>query len=146
MHYKKRGFFTSKKGMDIDLWFNVFELVVVFLVGLILLDTVNGEIKSTTFEKIYFARDSALLVNTIYSSPGDVQYNYPEKTGNFIFDFKQNKVEVYEQNEIKEGGVIGYPFAEDKTSTFYYTKLLPRNSQENNISYSKNKKNINVNN
>ena len=96
MNYK-RGIklLKSKKGMDIDLWFNVFELVIVLIVGLVLLDTVNNEVKGTAFEKNYFARDSALLINTIYASPGDIKYNYLDKTGNFVFDFRQNKVAVY---------------------------------------------------
>ena len=147
MGYKKRAkFLTSKKGMDIELWFNVFELVIVFLVGLVLLDTVNSEAKGTAFEKNYLARDSALLINTIYASPGDIEYSYPYKTDNFIFDFKKNKVGVYEQHEAIEGGIIEYPFAEDTTYTFFYTKLLPRNIQEYKIVYSKSKNNINVNN
>ena len=147
MGYKRGAkFLNSKKGMDIDLWFNVFELVIVFLAGLILLDTVNSEAKGTTFEKNYFARDSALLINTIYASPGDIEYNYPDKTDNLIFDFKQNKVGVYEQHEQVEGGVVEYPFAEDIIYTFFYTKLLPKNLQENKITYSKNKNIIKVNN
>ena len=141
MRYKKRGFFTSRKGMDIYLWFNIFELVVVFLVGLVLLDTVNSEVKSTTFEKIYFARDNAMLINTIYAGPGNIQYDYQEKTDNFIFDFKQNKVEVYEQQEKIEGGAIGYPFAEDKNYEFIYTKKLQDSSK---FFYTKKGNNIEV--
>ena len=147
MGYKKRfKFLNSKKGMDIELWFNVFELVIVFVVGLVLLETVNSEVKGTTFEKNYFARDSALLINTIYASPGDIEYNYPDKTDNFIFDFRQNKVGVYEQHEQVEGGIVEYPFAEDLNYQFFYAKLSPKSSQENKIIYSKNKNILKVNN
>lgn len=133
----KRGtrFLDSKKGMDIELWFNVFELVIVFVVGLVLLDTVNSEVKGTAFEKNYFARDSGLLINTIYASPGDIEYNYPDKTDNFIFDFKQNKVGVYEQHEQVEGGIVEYPFAEDKNYDFMYTKIFSKPST--NLIYAK---------
>ncbi|MBI2658667.1 hypothetical protein HYX05_01010 [Candidatus Woesearchaeota archaeon] len=147
MGYKRSiKFLTSKKAMDIELWFNVFELVIVFSAGLVLLDTVNSEARGTAFEKNYFARDSALLINTIYASPGNIEYYYPNQTAGFIFDFKQNKVSVYEQHELVEGGVVKYPFAEDATYTFFYTKLSPRNLQEHKIVYSKNKDSINVNN
>ena len=147
MGYKRGAkFLDSKKGMDIELWFNVFELVIVFSVGLVLLDTINSEVKGTAFEKNYFARDSALLINTIYASPGDINYNYPEKTGNFIFDFKQNKVAVYEQHELVEGGVTEYPFAEDISYTFFYNKLSPKTPQENKIGYSKDKNIIKIHN
>ena len=147
MSYKRGAkFLNSKKGMDIELWFNVFELVIVFVVGLVLLETVNSEVKGTTFEKNYFARDSALLINTIYASPGDIVYNYPDKADNFIFDFRQNKVGVYEQHEQVENKIVEYPFAEDITYTLFYNKLLPKNSQENKIVYSKDKNIIKVNN
>jgi|GEM_PF-3270162 hypothetical protein len=139
----KRGnrFLNSKKGMDIDLWFNVFELVIVFLVGLVLLDTVNNEVKGTAFEKNYFARDSALLINTIYASPGDINYNYPDKTDNFFFDFSKNRVVVYEQNELVEGGVTEYPFAEDLNYLFLYNKIPNRHL---NIIYKKTNDNVEV--
>lgn len=142
MGYKRGAkFLDSKKGMDIELWFNVFELVIVFVAGLVLLETVNSEVKGTAFEKNYFARDSALLINTIYASPGDIEYNYPDKTGNFIFDFKQNKVGVYEQHELVEGGVAGYPFAEDINYYFIYKKILPPYI---NLIYKKTKNNIEI--
>lgn len=147
MNYK-RGikFLTSKKAMDIELWFNVFELVIVFSAGLVLLDTVNSEARGTAFEKNYLARDSALLINTIYASPGDIEYYYPNQTSGFIFDFKKNKVGVYEQYEATEGGAVEYPFAEDTEYTFFYTRLSPRNLQEHKIVYSKSKDSIKVNN
>ena len=146
MAYKKRGLkaFTSKRGMDIDLWFNVFELVIVFVVVLVLWDFVNGEMNNTAYEKIYFSRDSAFLLNTIYGSPGDIQYNYQEKPKNFIFDFNQNKVSVYEQYESVEGGIVDYYFAEDKNYNIFYTKLMPKPDAK--IKYSKAGKNIEISN
>ena len=146
MNYKRgSGLFSSKKGMDIGLWFNTFELIVVLVAGAVLLQTINAEADSTTYEKIYFSRDNALLMNTIYSSPGDILYYYPEETGGFIFDFKQNKVEVYEDYELRESGAIGYPFAEDKNYVLSYKVLLPKKTQKAEIAYSKQKWAIDLN-
>ena len=131
--------------MDIDLWFNTFELVVVFVAGTVLLQTINAEADSATYEKIYFSRDNALLMNTIYSSPGDIKYYYPEESGRFVFDFKQNKVQVYEDYELREGGAIGYPFAEDRNYALSYKVLLPKKAQKTEISYSKQKWAIDLN-
>ena len=142
---RKRGsnILISRKGMDIELWFNLFELVVVALVGVILVDMVNEEVKDTGFQKNYLSRDNALLLNTIYSSPGDIQYTYQEKTGKFIFDLKQNKIEVYEPNEVTEGGVVNYPFSEDRTYDLAYAKIVPK-SANSNLVYSKSKGNIKI--
>ena len=138
----KRGvrFFDSKKGMDIELMFNVFELFVVFMAASILYYFINSEADSSNFEKQYFARDSALMLNTMYASQGDIEYGYYEKADSFIFDFKPNKAEVYHENEPKESGVISYPFAEDKNYNFVYKTLrMPTK-----ITFEKKKNNIEV--
>lgn len=141
-----RSILNSKKGdTDIDLWFNLFELTIVFIAGISLWQIVNDEAKSTTYDKLYFSRDNALLLNTLYSAPGDVNYIYPEKTGRFIFDFKQNKVEVYEDYELREGGAISYPFAEDTTYPTYYGTIKPIDSDKTMLEYSKDKDGVKVN-
>ena len=137
--------FSSKRGDDIELWFNTFELLIVFVACGVLIQTINSEARVTTYEKIYLARDNALLLNTIYAAPGDVRYNYAEKTGAFILDFKQNEVKVYEDYELIEGGAIGYPFAEDNTYTITYTKVLPKKSEGIAATYSKDKDSLKIN-
>ncbi|MAG91444.1 hypothetical protein CMO83_02110 [Candidatus Woesearchaeota archaeon] len=135
----KRGlkFLSSKKGYDIELWFNVFELTIVFVVIGLLFQTVNAEVKASTFEKLYLARDNAFLLNTIYASPGDIQYYYVEDTGDFILDFKKNEVDVYLDYELIERGSIGYPFAEDLTYSLSYIILDTSESLESRILYEK---------
>lgn len=126
MDWKKRGaLFSSKRAMDIDLWFNTFELLVVFIVGLALFEFVSSESAGSAFEKNYLARDNSLLISTIYASPGDINYNYPEKAEKYVFDFKQSRVEVYEDKEFVDAGVIGYPFSQDKNYLFSSEKLGP---------------------
>lgn len=141
MACKKRGnLFNSKIAMDIDLWFNTFELLIVFIVGLALFEFVSSESTGSAFEKNYFARDNSLLINTIYASPGDLLYNYPEKMEKYVIDFKQNKVEIYEEKEFVDAGTIGYPYSEDKNYEFAYKKVGPNVK----ISYIKTKEGITV--
>ena len=139
MGCKKRVIlFSSKTAMDIDLWFNTFELLVVIIVGLALFDFVSSESAGSAFEKNYLARDNSLLISTIYSSPGDVTYNYPEKVEKYVFDFRYGRVEVYEEKEFIDAGTIGYPFSQDKNYLFSYEKLGPNIK----ISYIKTKEGI----
>ena len=123
---KKRFFF--KKGMDIDLWFNTFEFIMVFIAGFTLLQVVNQEENVSGYEKLYFARDSALLANSVYASPGDLKYYYDEDTKKLIFNFQKNKISVYEENEKIEDALAYYPFAEDKSLPFSYQELKPKNN------------------
>ena len=146
MNKRGNNLFSSKRGMDIELWFNTIELIIVVMAGIILLQTINSEADSTTYKKIYLSRDNALLMNTVYSSPGDIKYYYPEETGRFDFNFKKNEIEVYEDYELKEGGAISYPFAEDKNYILNYKDLKHKiGQQKTEIQYSKEGSNINLN-
>lgn len=132
-----------RKGTFIDLWFNVFEFVIVFLAAGILYEIINNEAENGVFVKNYLARDSALLINTIYSSPGNVEYDYTEKTGAFVFDIRQNSVEVYLPSETTEGGKISYPFAEDKTLILSYSTIQPT-SADSKLKYKKDSSGISI--
>jgi len=110
--------------MTNELFFNIFELVLAFIVILALFNFVNGVVKQTIFEKDYLARDLALLVSTLYAAPGQVTYSYNEnsKDSSFVSAFMQNKVEVYEKGEAEQSR-ISYPFAENKNIMFRYNSL-----------------------
>ena len=141
--HKKRGLFISRKGMDIDLWFNVFEFVVVFLAAGVLLEFINSESENITLVKNYYARDNALLISSIYASPGNVEYLYPQNIDGYTFNFKPNVVEVHKPEEKTEGGVISYIFPEDSNYIFSY-KEFPQNNNGNRLKYTKNQRVINV--
>ncbi len=127
---QKRGkahIFNCKRGVSYDVFFNVFEFVLAFIVALALFNFVNDVIEQSIFEKNYLARDLALITNTLYASPGEVVYIYNEDTDNFVIDFSgntdegYNKVSVYFEEE--ENRNIFYLFAEDKNIPFQY-KIL----------------------
>lgn len=143
MMNKKRGkafVFNGKKGITHDLFFNVFGLLLAFIVALALFNFVNDIIKQSIFEKNYLARDLALVVNTLYAAPGEVVYIYGEDTDKFIIDFTgnieedYNKVSVYLEEESNRN--IFYLFAEDKNMPFQY-KILSSGEEELEIIFHK---------
>ena len=129
MNIKKKGsrlIFNNKNGINQELFFNIFEVVLAFIVILSLFYFINDVVKQTIFEKNYLARDLAILVNTIYSAPGDVNYDYKENSDKFqfVFNFTPNKVEVYSYEEKEPGEHLNYLFGEDKIIAFGYKNLI----------------------
>ena len=97
MTNRKRGsiaIVNCKNGISHDLFFNVFEYMIAFVVLVALLQFVNGIIEQTIFEKNYLARDIALLVNTLSAAPGNIIYTYNEDTSKFLLEFNENAIIV----------------------------------------------------
>ena len=128
MKNKKRGnkfIFSGKKGQDSEIFFNLFELILAVIVFWALLKFIYGVGQQTTFEKNYLSRDFALLVNTVYSAPGDISYIYSENAPkeSLTFNFIPNKVEVYGNDDKNDEQHISYLFAENKKIEFKYKTL-----------------------
>ena len=125
MGFDKINLFKGKKGISDEVFFNIFELILAMIVIVSLLKFINDVSEQTIFEKNYLARDMALLINTLYTAPGDVSYIYNEDTANFkfIYGFMPNKVEVYEKEEALQQNHPFYPFAENKKIKFGYDKI-----------------------
>tara|TARA_Y100000310_G_C20701313_1_gene830199 strand:+ start:6068 stop:6520 length:453 start_codon:yes stop_codon:yes gene_type:complete len=117
---RKRGkllIFNGKKGVSHDLFFNVFELVLAFIVVLALLDFVGDVADQTIFKKNYLARDISLLVNALYAAPVKVEYNYVEDISRFVLDFSEGRISIYENDEESEIKTF-YLFGENKDAPF----------------------------
>ncbi len=72
---------------------------------------------NTLLEKNYLSRDLALLVDSMYSSPGNVEYTYNTNVVNiskFNFFFKDQKVSTV---EIGNEEAVQYWYADDKVSS-----------------------------
>lgn len=148
MAIKKRGMKSAlpgKEGMTHDLFFNMFELVLAAIVIIALINFVTDAVSKSIFEKNYLARDLALLVNTIYSAPGELTYNYEQSLDNyqFEFDFRQNQVLVHEKEDKVEESPTSYIFAENKNIPFQYKTLSQENGKIGIIFY-KLKDSVNV--
>ena len=98
MSHKKRviSILRNKKAISYEVFFDAFQVILGIIVALAIVNFVQSVVERTIFEKNYLARDLGTLTNTLYSAPGDVNYDYKENTGKFafIFGFSPNKVEV----------------------------------------------------
>jgi len=121
----KRGIrlFSNRNGISHDLFFNVFELVLAFIVILALFQFLTDVIEQTIFEKNFLARDLSVLVNTLYAAPGKVVYNYNEDLDSFILNFEESKIKVFEIDEAEEDVTTFYLFAENDEVPFKENKL-----------------------
>ena len=117
---RKRGIriiFKNRKGISHDLFFNVFELILAFIVILALLNFVSDVAEQTIFKKHYLARDISLLVNTLYAAPISADYTYDEDMKELILEFSENRISIYGEGE-EEGVRPFYLFGEDKRAPF----------------------------
>jgi len=121
----KRGIklFFNRKGISHDLFFNVFELILAFIVVLAIFQFITDVVEQTIFEKNYLARDLSLLVNTLYAAPGEVSYNYGEDLNSFILNFEESKLSVFEKDEKEEDVITFYLFAENEELPFIHKKI-----------------------
>lgn len=129
---KKRGCFRYKKAQADVNEEVLFFLGEIFLIGvtlLILLAWVNSIRDNTLFEKNYLARDTALLIDSIYSAPGNVNFVYSFDTvelSKFKFGFRQQRANVVEEQGEQ---IIKFPYADDLIS-FSPLNLININAEE----------------
>lgn len=90
----------------------LFSLLIVYAVFYPTVSRKIMEIKEKTFfEKNFLVKDIATLINTLYSSPGDIMVNYDKDTHWFSYEFKEDEVAIF-----------------DKTPTFKTTYPIINNS------------------
>ncbi len=90
----------QKRGAAVLTMFGAAELVLFGMAVLCLL-LIGFKLSETTYEKNFIARDMALLIDTIYASPGDVEYVYDlsafySKGMSFDLKIKDRHVTVYD--------------------------------------------------
>lgn len=132
MFIKKRG--IGKKGALENILFFLIDLIVVVIVFFLMMGYVDKVVESTTFEKNFLARDTALLIDTLYVSPGNIVVDYPQDTFWFNFNFEKNKVEVYEDSLLLIKKPSSY-FIEDRNMEFVYKEIKPEKKVEDKKSF-----------
>ncbi len=111
---KKR--FLDKKGTGDTLGeyaIIIWEIMVFVVITLALLMYVRDLSEKTIFEKNFIARDTAMVVNTMYASPYTTVYLYPENTSMFTLRFNDQRVEVFDLDESEIGKI--YPYADEES-------------------------------
>lgn len=117
---QKRGsckLFNNKKaeGIETEIYYTIFEIVLVGIVVVALFAYIDSIRKDTMFEKTYLAKDLALMMDTIYAAPGNLRLSYSHQKLNiseFNFNFINQKAAVVESN-IEGALELKYPFAAD---------------------------------
>ena len=120
---KKRGrfgLFLSKKGQSNEVYHVLIQVAIALAVYLILQAYIDSVSKDTLFEKVYLAKDSGFLMNSIYSAPGEINYIYKNELvelNKFAFSFKNQKASVDETES--KGKLTAYqPYAEDLNAPY----------------------------
>ena len=102
----------NKKGMEERLYFWIFYFVVLIIILLGLFTYVNNLAGKITFDQDYLARDLALVLNTVYASPGNIEVSYSiPKKNDFLFIIEDGLVIVRQGNDVLNER--SYPFQED---------------------------------
>lgn len=137
----------SKRGNLTDLITQpIIKIIIIFLLiypPLQLMINTVGDNKS--FEKNFYARDIALLVDTLELLPGNMIVDYTVKE-EFDFELDENEVRVYEKGIDLYFGRYG--FIEDKNIKIDYKKIsiiLEKGEEEKRLIFSKLGNEINFN-
>ena len=130
---RKRGIKLCKKG-TIAIRQTLIHLGMILLavvVGLFLFEYVNSLEQNYDFEMLFLSRDIALLTNTIYAGPGNVEYIYSAKKqglGVFNVDFKALSA-IDDKPIVKishETIPKSYPYAKSSTSKDFFLLQFPK--------------------
>ena len=76
------------------------EIVGAAIVAFLLISSAVKWSDSETPYKAYLARDMALVIDTLFSSPGNVIINYTQNVSNYYIDFNKNSTTVYTKTQI----------------------------------------------
>ena len=93
--------------------------------------------KDTLFEKVYLSKDSGLLMDTVYGSPGELTYEYKNDLvglNRFKFSFKNQRASI-DEAESKSKLTAGQPYGEDTNAPYSGNDI----SSSDNIVFSKTK-------
>lgn len=142
----------KKKGDCIKLFLNnkaqtmvyhmIIQVIIAVAIYLILQSYIDSVAKDTLFEKSYLSKDIALMINTIYASPGELSYTYANdkaELNKFEFNFGDQKVRIKEAKSDKKLDVE-YPYGEDLKTPFSAQRI----SNSNKLVFSKTKNTLEV--
>jgi N-acetylmuramoyl-L-alanine amidase len=114
----KRGVFLGKKGqeMETEVYSTLMQIAILVFVLLSLGFYLKSVRDNTLFEKMYLARDVALVMNTLYAAPENTGMIYAAgevNLANYSFDAKDNYITVSKKDE-SSGNEKYYHYATDR--------------------------------
>ncbi len=132
LQYKKRGLFKKATIFEKPIWL-LMDLLVAILVFFLLMYYVNNVGESLTFEREFLSKDIALLIESLYASPGDVSLKYPQNTFWFSYKFEDNAVSVVERGLLEKKAIEW--FISDKNLGFEEKTISPEKKFEDKKSF-----------
>lgn len=132
LQYKKMGLFKKATIFEKPIWLLI-DLVVSIAVFIILMNYVNNVGESLTFERKFLSKDIALLIESLYASPGSVSLKYPQNTFWFSYKFEDNAVSVIERGLLEKKAKEW--FISDKNLGFEEKTISPEKEFEDKISF-----------
>jgi len=86
-----------------ELWFIIFQMVLISMIFVVLMSYVNNLSKSTFYEKDFLSKDLALVTDTLFLVPGNIEYRYALDwvTPNFEYRIHNSRVVVVEEIDDK---------------------------------------------
>lgn len=130
---QKRGIKLCKKG-TISIRQSLIHLgmiVLAVVVGFFLFSYVETLKQNLDFEMLFLSRDIALLTNTIYAAPGNVEYTYSaEKQGLGVFNVDFKALSATDDKPIvkisHETIPKSYPYAKSSPSRDFFLIQIPK--------------------
>ena len=142
---QKRGFFSNNKGNLItrQMLIHLGMIGLLVLIYFFLDAYVDSIRQDTQFEQLFLSRDIALLMNSLYSAPGNVEYTYSfENLDLSRYDFEFDSVHpdnmptiIISREQIKKN----YPYGSNQES-----KEHSKISNSNGIKFSKSDSKVKV--
>lgn len=120
----------NKKAMEREsLWWFI-DLFMLLMIIYLVFSHINRIGEQKTFQQRFLANDLALMVDTLYASPGNIYINYPQNTLWFGISFTKNKVEIFENKKDPANLKESANFIEDNHIVFEHKLFAPTEKQK----------------
>jgi N-acetylmuramoyl-L-alanine amidase len=117
----------KKRGQAYQIFF-IAELIISILVSFLLIQIAIDYAKGDAITKSYLAGDTALIINTLNSLPGNLMVFYPTVNFDYILKFKDNQVTVLQKEPDQFDKTAGiYPFIPTVQQHIDYRFDKPKN-------------------
>ncbi|HLC61470.1 MAG TPA: hypothetical protein VJI52_00450 [Candidatus Nanoarchaeia archaeon] len=112
--------FSFRKSQANEVYHVLIQAAIALAVYLTMQAYIDSVSKDTLFEKVYLSKDSGLLMDTVYGSPGELTYEYKNDLvglNRFKFSFKNQRASI-DEAESKSKLTAEQPYGEDMNAPY----------------------------
>ncbi|MFH1400067.1 MAG: hypothetical protein ABIH41_00980 [Nanoarchaeota archaeon] len=116
------------RGEGRKLWLIAFEIIALAVIGLAFMLKVQDITQDTTYWRLYYTKDHALLINTMHAADGDVTLNYDMAKSARLFDYEllADRVQMSVYSPRGQSKLSTYHrFATDTLNTIVPARMQP---------------------